>query len=79
MDCFWEGFGKICMSVVVLMICADIFSQGLIRMGFIDFIVLILTILPVSKFVLMFILGIVVFLPYFWLEAEFPCSLLYYP
>lgn len=61
MDCFWEGFGKICMSVVVLMICADIFSQGLIRMGFIDFIVLILTILPVSKFVLMFILGIVVF------------------
>ncbi|MFA5497239.1 MAG: C4-dicarboxylate transporter DcuC [Bacteroidales bacterium] len=61
MDCFWEGFGKICMSVVVLMICADVFSQGLIRMGFIDFIIYILTILPVSDFILMFTLGIVVF------------------
>jgi DcuC family C4-dicarboxylate transporter len=36
LDVFWAGMGDIFKSVVVLIIAADIFSKGLISLGFID-------------------------------------------
>jgi DcuC family C4-dicarboxylate transporter len=36
LDVFWNGMGDIFKSVVVLIVAADIFSKGLIALGFID-------------------------------------------
>src|SRR5690606_33470898 len=36
MNIFWGGMGNFFKSVVTLIIAADIFSQGLISLGFID-------------------------------------------
>jgi len=36
LDVFWNGMGDIFKSVVILIIAADIFSKGLIALGFID-------------------------------------------
>ncbi|MBB6463235.1 C4-dicarboxylate transporter DcuC [Flammeovirga kamogawensis] len=36
MKIFWEGMGKVFASVVTLIVCAQIFSKGLISLGFID-------------------------------------------
>ncbi|MDH7463127.1 C4-dicarboxylate transporter DcuC [Chitinophagaceae bacterium 26-R-25] len=33
---FWEGMGEVFASVVTLIVCAEIFSTGLIALGFID-------------------------------------------
>lgn len=33
---FWEGMGKVFASVITLIVCAEIFSQGLISLGFIN-------------------------------------------
>ena len=33
---FWEGMGKVFASVITLIVCAEIFSKGLISLGFID-------------------------------------------
>ena len=33
---FWEGMGKVFASVVTLIVCAEIFANGLISLGFID-------------------------------------------
>jgi DcuC family C4-dicarboxylate transporter len=33
---FWEGMGEVFASVVTLIVCAEIFSTGLISLGFID-------------------------------------------
>lgn len=32
---FWEGMGKVFASVITLIVCAEVFSQGLISLGFI--------------------------------------------
>ncbi|NLR89968.1 C4-dicarboxylate transporter DcuC [Flammeovirga agarivorans] len=36
MKIFWEGMGKVFASVVTLIVCAQMFSKGLISLGFID-------------------------------------------
>ncbi len=33
---FWEGMGKVFATVITLIVCAEIFSKGLISLGFID-------------------------------------------
>ncbi|MDF1572480.1 MAG: C4-dicarboxylate transporter DcuC [Bacteroidales bacterium] len=33
---FWEGMGKVFASVITLIVCAEIFSRGLISLGFIE-------------------------------------------
>lgn len=33
---FWEGMGKVFASVITLIVCAEVFSQGLISLGFIE-------------------------------------------
>lgn len=35
-EAFWDGMGKIFASVVTLIVCAEIFSMGLINLGFVD-------------------------------------------
>ncbi|MBB3698620.1 C4-dicarboxylate transporter DcuC [Flammeovirga yaeyamensis] len=39
MKIFWEGMGKVFASVVTLIVCAQMFSKGLISLGFIDHLV----------------------------------------
>ncbi|MDO5608322.1 MAG: C4-dicarboxylate transporter DcuC [Capnocytophaga sp.] len=36
---FWEGMSSVFVSVVTLIVCAEIFSKGLISLGFIDFLI----------------------------------------
>ena len=33
---FWEGMGKVFASVITLIVCAEIFSKGLISLGFVE-------------------------------------------
>lgn len=33
---FWEGMGKVFASVITLIVCAEIFSRGLISLGFVE-------------------------------------------
>ncbi|KXX72576.1 C4-dicarboxylate transporter DcuC [Flammeovirga sp. SJP92] len=39
MKIFWEGMGRVFASVVTLIVCAQMFSKGLISLGFIDHLV----------------------------------------
>ncbi|WP_044204862.1 C4-dicarboxylate transporter DcuC [Flammeovirga sp. OC4] len=39
MKIFWEGMGKVFASVVTLIVCAQMFSKGLISLGFIEHLV----------------------------------------
>ncbi len=62
MGSFWVGFGRSCMSVVALMICADIFSQGLVKMGFTDFMVMLISNISAGRFISIILFGIMTFI-----------------
>ena len=51
MNSFWKGVGRICTTAVALMICADIFSQGLVHLGLPDSLVSFIGSMHAGKFV----------------------------
>ena len=69
MNAFWTGLGRICSSAVVLMICADIFAQGLVRLAVPDLLVSVVSGAGSGKFVSLFALGLSTFLSTFMLGS----------
>jgi len=61
-EAFWDGMGKIFASVVTLIVCAEIFSMGLINLGFVDALVQGSTQLGFSGGVIGILIAILVFL-----------------
>jgi len=65
MNSFWNGMGKICATAVLFMVCADIFSMGLVRMAISDALVATLSNLDCGKFFSLLIIGTVTFVSSF--------------
>ncbi|MCL2416490.1 MAG: C4-dicarboxylate transporter DcuC [Bacteroidales bacterium] len=59
---FWDGMGKIFATVVTLIVCAEIFSMGLINLGFVDALVQGSTQLGFSGGIIGILIAILVFL-----------------
>lgn len=59
---FWEGMGKVFANVVTLIVAAEIFSKGLISLGFIDALVEGCTSLGLSGVVVSIVIILIIFL-----------------
>jgi len=69
MNAFWSGLGRICSTAVVLMICADIFAQGLIHLGISDTLVMAVSQLKSGKFISLLVMGTATFLSTFMMGS----------
>lgn len=58
---FWQGMGEVFSSVVTLIVCAEIFSQGLISLGFIEALVEISTHLGLSGGIITGLIATIIF------------------
>lgn len=59
---FWNGMGDIFKSVITLIICAEIFAQGLIRLGFIDSLIQLTGVIGFSTTAIGILLTVMIFL-----------------
>jgi DcuC family C4-dicarboxylate transporter len=58
---FWAGMGRIFASVIVLIVCAEIFAQGLLSLGLIDMMAGIMQFLGLNFIFVIFLLTLLVF------------------